>query len=119
MLVLTAILIALVPTIAILWPFVAGTSRYEFESDESAPRADLMHRWDTAVEGLRSAELEHAIGNLETSDYQLVRVELMTEAAIVLKTMELEEAEEQQMLGAVNQELQAVRTRALGEKPSK
>jgi len=42
----------------------------------------------------------------------------MTEAANVLKTMELEEAEEQQILGAVNQELQAVRDHTLGETPS-
>ena len=118
MLVLATILIALLPTIAILWPFVAGISRCEFEADESTPRADLMHRWDAAVEGLKSAELEHAIGNLDTSDYQLIRIELMTEAANVLKTMELEEAEEQQILGAVNQELQAVRDHTLGETPS-
>ena len=118
MLVLVAILIALVPAIAILWPFVAGTVRSEFEADESAPQADLMRRWDAAVAGLKSAELEHAIGNLAASDYRLVRRQLMTEAAVVLKTMELEEAEEEQMLTAVRQEMREVRTRALGEAPS-
>ena len=118
MFVLIAILIALVPAIAILWPFVVGTHRDEFEADESSPQADLMRRWDAAVAGLNSAELEHAIGNLADSDYRLVRQQLMTEAAVVLKTMELEEAEEQQMLSAVRQEMQAVRTRALGETPS-
>ena len=118
MLVLIAILIALVPAIAILWPFVAGTGRDEFEADESAPGADLMRRWDAAVAGLRSAELEHAIGNLAADDYRLVRRQLMTEAAVVLKTMELEEAEEERMLGAVRKDMQAVRTRALGEAPS-
>jgi len=39
----------------------------------------------------------------------------MTEAAVVLKTMELEEAEEEQMLTAVQTEMQAVRARVLGE----
>ncbi len=118
MLVFVAVLIALAPAIAILWPFVAGTGRDEFEPDESALGADLMRRWDAAVAGLRSAELEHAIGNLADGDYRLVRRQLMTEAAVVLKTMELEEAEEEQMLGAVRQEMRAVRTRAVGDAPS-
>jgi hypothetical protein len=39
----------------------------------------------------------------------------MTEAAVVLKTMELEEAEEEQMLTAVRTEMQAVRARVAGE----
>jgi len=115
MLVLIAIVITMVPAIAILWPFLAGINRDEFEADESAPHADLMRRWDAAVAGLKSAELEHAIGNLAAGDYRLVRRQLMNEAAVVLKTMELEEAEEEQMLTAVRQEMQAVRTRALGE----
>ena len=42
MLVLIAIVITLVPAIAILWPFLAGINRDEFEADESAPQADLM-----------------------------------------------------------------------------
>ena len=118
MLVFIAILIALLPAIAILWPFLAGSGRDEFEADESAPQADLMRRWDAAVAGLKSSELEHAIGNLAASDYRLIRRQLMTEAAVVLKTMELEEAEEEQMLTAVRREMQTVRTRALGEAPS-
>ncbi len=118
MLILVAILIALVPAIAILWPFLAGAGRDEFEADESAPQADLMRRWDAAVAGLKSAELEHAIGNLAAGDYRLVRRQLMNEAAVVLKTMELEETEEEQMLTAGRTEMQSVRTRALGEAPS-
>jgi hypothetical protein len=118
MLVFVAILITLVPAIAILWPFLMGIGRDEFVADESAPQADLMRRWDAAVGGLKSAELEHAIGTLAAGDYRLVRRQLMNEAAVVLKTMELEEAEEAQMLTAVRQEMQAVRTRALGEATS-
>ena len=73
MLVLVAILIALVPAIAILWPFLAGTGRDAFEADESSPQADLMPRWDAAVAGLKSAGLEHAIGNLGANDYRIDR----------------------------------------------
>ena len=114
-LIIIALVLALIPTIAILWPFVVGVRRDEFAEDESAPIADLMRRWDAAVAGLKSSELDHAIGNLTDQDYRTIRRQLMTEAAVVLKTMELEEAEEEQMLTAVQAEMQAVRARVLGE----
>ena len=115
MLIIIALALALIPTIAILWPFVVGVHRDEFAEDESAPIADLMRRWDAAVAGLKSSELDHAIGNLTDQDYRTIRRQLMTEAAVVLKTMELEEAEEEQMLTAVRTEMQAVRARVAGE----
>lgn len=114
MLIAIAVVLVMIPTLAILWPFVIGVRRDEFAEDESAPMADLMRRWDSAVAGLNSAELDHAIGNLVDEDYRLVRQQLMTEAALVLKTMELEEAEERQMLSAVRADMAAVRARVDG-----
>lgn len=115
MLIVITLVLVLIPTLAIMWPFVMGVSRDEFAEDESAPTADLMRRWDAAVAGLKSAELDHAIGNMADEDYRVVRRQLMTEAAVVLKTMELEEAEENEMLTAVRTEMQAVRARVVGE----
>lgn len=118
MLIIVAAALALIPTVAILWPFVLGISRDEFAEDESAPTADLMRRWNAAVAGLKSSELDHAIGNLTDEDYRVVRHQLMTEAAVILKTMELEESEEEQMLTAVRTEMHDVRARVVGESDS-
>ena len=115
MLIVITLFLVLIPTLAIMWPFVMGVRRDEFAEDESAPTADLMRRWDAAVTGLKSAELDHAIGNMPDEDYRVVRRQLMTEAAVVLKTMELDEAEEERMLTAVRTEVQAVRARIVGE----
>ena len=115
MLIVITLFLVLIPTLAIMWPFVMGVRRDEFAEDESAPTADLMRRWDAAVTGLKSAELDHAIGNMPDEDYRVVRRQWMTEAAVVLKTMELDEAEEERMLTAVRTEVQAVRARIVGE----
>jgi hypothetical protein len=115
MLVVIAVALVLIPGFAIMWPFIMGVGRDEFAEDESATTADLMRRWDAAVAGLKSAELDHAIGNMADEDYRVVRRQLMTEAAVVLKTMELEESEEEQMLTTVRTEMQAVRARIVGE----
>ncbi|MDP6453702.1 MAG: hypothetical protein QF898_10370 [SAR202 cluster bacterium] len=118
MLIIIVLALTLIPTLAILWPFVVGVRRDEFAEDESAPVADLMRRWDAAVDGLKSSELDHAIGNLTDEDYRVIRHQMMTEAAVILKTMELEEAEEEQMLSAVTAEMQAVRARVVGDSDS-
>ena len=66
MLILIAILLTMVPAAFILWPFVFGPSRNEFEYEEGSEHADLMMRWDAAAAGLAGAELEHTLGNLST-----------------------------------------------------
>ncbi len=115
MIVAIAILLALLPAIFILWPFIVGLRRDEFEYDEGAPQADLMRRWDAAVAGLTSAELDHALGNLTGEDYRGLRTQLMTEAADLMRDMELSEDEEERMLAALGEEVRAVRSRILGE----
>ena len=113
MLFVLAIGLVLIPVFAILWPFVVGENEEEF--DESSPVSDLMRRWDAAVASLKSTELDHAIGNLSDTDYRLLRYELMNEAGIVLKTMELGDDEETKLFGAINRELGEVRERVDGQ----
>ena len=115
MIVTVAIILTLVPALLILWPFVMGLRRDEFEYDEGAPQADLMRRWDAAVAGLTSTELDHSLGNLSDEDYQGLRTRLLTEAADLMREMELSEEEEERMLAALSEEVQGVRTRIQGD----
>ena len=107
MLILLVVVLTLIPTALILWPFVAGPSRDEFEYDEGEPQADLMRRWDVAVAGLASAELDHALGNMSEADYRVVQRQLMTEAAAIMREMESGRAEEERMFAELGAELQA------------
>ncbi len=111
MLVLIGILLALVPAAFILWPFVFGLRRDEFDYDEGAPQADLMRRWDAAVSGLASVELDHGLGNMTDGDYVTVRQQLMSEAAAVMREMELTDDEEHRMLSDLREEARSVRAR--------
>ena len=110
MIVTIAIILTLVPALFILWPFVMGLRRDEFEYDEGAPQADLMRRWDAAVAGLTSTELDHSLGNLSGEDYRGLRTRLLTEAADLMRDMELSEKEEEQMLASLSEEVRGVRT---------
>lgn len=114
MIVTIAIILTLVPALLILWPFVMGLRRDEFEYDEGAPQADLMRRWDAAVAGLTSTELDHSLGNLSDEDYQGLRTRLVTEAADLMREMELSEEEEEQMLFALSEEVRGARARIEG-----
>ena len=111
MLVLIGLLLAIVPALFILWPFVVGLRRDEFDYDEGAPQADLMRRWDAAVSGLASAELDHGLGNMTDSDYTTLRRQMMSEAASVMRDMELTADEEDRMLSALREEVRSVRAR--------
>ncbi len=111
MLVFIGILLAIVPAAFILWPFVVGLRRDEFDYDEGAPQADLMRRWDAAVSGLANAELDHGLGNMTDTDFSTVRQQLMSEAASVMREMELTGDEEDRMLSALREEVSSVRSR--------
>ena len=114
MIVAIAIILTLVPALFILWPFVVGLRRDEFEYDEGAPQADLMRRWDAAVAGLASAELDHSLGNLSEGDYNGLRIQLLSEAADLMREMELSEEEEEVMLAALSEEVRGARARIEG-----
>ena len=114
MLVLIAVLLALVPATAILYPFLRRLRRDELLVDESSTQSYLMRRWDAALAGLKNTELEWAIGNLSEDDYIWLRRQYVTEAAIVMKTMELEEEEEEELLTTIKREVRQARLRAVG-----
>ena len=114
MLVLIAILLTLVPALVILWPFLFGAKRDEFEYEEGSEQADLMLRWDAAAAGLAGAELDQALGNLSTQDYEAVNRQLLSEAASIMAEMELSEDEEERMLSALRDEVSSARARVEG-----
>ena len=67
------------------------------------------------MSGLRNAELEQAIGNLNEDDYRWLRDHYLKEAAQVMKAMELEEQQEELMLSSIEREVREVRRNLLGD----
>ena len=109
MLILIAILLALIPAVAILYPILRGPRGGEPFEDESSAQAELQRRWDAALGGLKNAELERSIGTLAEEDYQWLRQQYMKEAALVMKAMELEE----DLLSSIELELKQTLLQAL------
>ena len=114
MLVLIALLLALIPAVAVLYPFLRRRSVSRAVVDEGSTEAELARRWDAALSGLKNAELEYAIGNLAQTDYRWLREQYMTEAALVMKAMDLELEQERDLLLSVRREITSVRIRAVG-----
>ena len=114
MLVLIALLLAIIPAIAVLYPVLRGPGSNTPEEDEGTPQAELARRWDAALAGLRTTELEHAVGNLPDEDYRWLREQYMTEAALVMKALELEESQERALLSRIEHEVQQTRAQSLG-----
>ena len=103
MLVLIAILLALIPALAIAYPFLRpGAS--EWQDDEGSTQAALERRWDTALTTLRSAQLDHAVGNLTPADYRLLRRQCLRAAAAAMRAMRLEPDQEEAMLARLGAE---------------
>ena len=121
MLVLTAILLALIPAVAIAYPFLRGLGDDELPADDDTPETALELRWDAALSGLKSAELDWTIGRMAEEDYHRLRDLYMSEAALVMKAMELEEQQEREMLESIERERREVHARAStvrGDEPS-
>ena len=114
MLVLAAFLLALIAAVVIAYPFLRRMGP-SLLSDEDTRGAELASRWETAVAGLRGTELEWALGNLAEEDREWLRERYMTDAALVLKEMELEDADEHALMATVEREMQRARTQAVGE----
>ena len=109
MLVLIAVLLVLLPAAAIIYPFLRRADAEAPPDDEASDVNELSRRWDAAVAGLRNTELEFSIGNLTEDDYGWLKEQYMTEAALVLKAMELEEDQEEALLGDVQQAIRKIR----------
>ena len=114
MLVLVAVLMALVPAIAILYPFLRKPDAVAVMDDESSTGAELSRQWEAALAGLKNTELERALGNLTEEDYRWLTDQYKTDAALVMKAMELEEQQEDELLSGIEHEVRQVRERVLG-----
>ena len=117
MLVLIAVLLALIPAAAILYPFVFRRGISNVFRDETSTYSELTRRWEAAIAGLKNTELEHAIGNLTQEDYHDLREQYMLEAANIMKAMELEDQQEEELLANVAMEVRAVRERITDPSP--
>ena len=61
LLVLVGLALVAIPLAAILYPFLYRRGLHGVLADEE-PQEELDRRWEAALAGLRSAELERAIG---------------------------------------------------------
>ena len=121
MLVLIAAVLALIPTLVIVYPFLRGSGRDRFWEDENPEREDLVRRLNAALAALRNGELEWDLGHLAEEDYRWLRQRHMTEAALIMKAMELEDAQERALRSTIEREIEQVRRHPLrqqGRSPS-
>ena len=102
MVVLISLILSIFPFILIIFPLIRKYSVSEFiPQDESSLFSDLERRWDSAIEGLRSTELERMVGNLHDQDYEWLKNIHLYEAALVLKALDLSEIEQNQLIDEV------------------
>ena len=106
MVVLISLILSIFPFILIIFPLIRKYSVAEFiPQDESSLFSDLERRWDSAIEGLRSTELERMVGNLHDQDYEWLKNIHLYEAALVLKALDLSEIEQNQLIDEVRNEV--------------
>ena len=106
MVVLISLILSIFPFILIIFPLIRKYSVSEFiPQDESSLFSDLERRWDSAIEGLRSTELERMVGNLHDQDYEWLKNIHLYEAALVLKALDLSEIEQNQLIYEVRNEV--------------
>ncbi len=115
MLILIALLLALIPAIAILYPFLRRQELATAVDDQESDSSDLSRRLDSAMSGLKNNELEHALGNLTEDDYRVLRRQYMDEAAAAMKAMDLQDQEEHDFLADLKDEVRSLRDGLSGE----
>lgn len=106
MVIIIGILLCFVPGIAVIYPLWRKfSSMSPPPEDESSLEADLDRRWESAIDGLHSSELEYSVGNLSLEDYKELREVHMLEAAVVLKMFDLSGEDEKLLFDQINEEL--------------
>ncbi|MBG54479.1 MAG: hypothetical protein CL795_01545 [Chloroflexi bacterium] len=106
MVVLISLILSIFPFVLIIFPLIRKYSVSELiPQDESSLFSDLERRWDSAIEGLRSTELERMVGNLHDQDYEWLKNIHLYEAALVLKALDLSEIEQNQLIDEVRNEV--------------
>ena len=106
MVIIIGILLCIVPGIAVIYPLWRKfSSMSPPPEDESSLEADLDRRWESAIDGLHSSELEYSVGNLSLEDYKELREVHMLEAAVVLKMFDLSGEDEKLLFDQISEEL--------------
>lgn len=104
MIFLISILICLVPFSAIAYPLIRKVAtRNPAPVDESSLELELDRRWQTALEGMATSEIEFMVGNLSESDYSSLRESYMVEASIVLQMAQFSSQQQREILEQVSQ----------------
>ena len=106
MVIIIGILLCFVPCIAVIYPLWRKfSSMSPPPEDESSLEADLDRRWESAIDGLHSSELEYSVGTLSLEDYKELREVHMLEAAVVLKMFDLSGEDEKLLFDQISEEL--------------
>ena len=104
MIFLISVLICLVPFSAIAYPLIRKVAtKNPAPVDESSLELELDRRWQTALEGMATSEIEFMVGNLSEPDYASLRESYMVEASIVLQMAQFSSQQQQEILERVSQ----------------
>ena len=86
MMVFIVLILTLIPSVAILYTFLKTKDDLEISDDSTFD--DLARSWDYIVEGLKSAELDNALGNISDEDHALVKKKYLSEAVSIMADMD-------------------------------
>ena len=104
MIFLISVLICLVPFSAIAYPLIRNVAtKNPAPVDESSLELELDRRWQAALEGMATSEIEFMVGNLSEPDYASLRESYMVEASIVLQMAQFSSQQQREILEQVTQ----------------
>ena len=104
MIFLISVLICLVPFSAIAYPLIRKVAtKNPAPVDESSLELELDRRWQAALEGMATSEIEFMVGNLSEPDYASLRESYMVEASIVLQMAQFSSQQQREILEQVSQ----------------
>lgn len=98
-----SVLICFIPFSAIAYPLIRKiATRNPAPMDESSLELELDRRWQTALEGMTTSEIEFIVGNLSEPDYASLRESYMVEASIVLQMAQFSSEQQREILEQVS-----------------
>ena len=104
MIFLISVLVCFIPFSAIAYPLIRKiATKNPAPVDESSLELELDRRWQTALEGMATSEIEFMVGNLSEPDYSSLRESYMVEASIVLQMAQFSSQQQQEILEQVIQ----------------
>ena len=102
MLVFLAVLIALIPLVAIVYPFLRGQSYLQVPDDSATKIDSIYSRWQVLTEGISILELDHDLSNLNDVDYIEARDQYLLEANTILDEMGLNGKDRESMFSQIS-----------------